>query len=242
MSMGLMKNAVAAEVRKLLTLPAVRATAVLTVMSGAVIAALLANSSAASTLETVAHVVPYLQVGPVILGTLAVTQEYVGPQISTTLRATPNRFRLVVGKTVALFLIQTALAAATIICSWCAVVSFAGTSAFPPSQTEIWSLTGITVYLTSAGMIAHGIALLARTLATSLVASLSLLVLAPPLLLGLTRFAHWLPSEAARAFYMEESTAGSLFPETAAQGGFVLAVWVGAALVGGSVALIRRDG
>ena len=90
MSMGLMKNAVAAEVRKLLTLPAVRATAVLTVMSGAVIAALLANSSAASTLETVAHVVPYLQVGPVILGTLAVTQEYVGPQISTTLRATPN--------------------------------------------------------------------------------------------------------------------------------------------------------
>ena len=207
--MGL-KNVVSAEAGKLRTLPAVTMTAIVTVTGSIVIAGALANSASSSALETVIQMVPFLQLGPILLGILAFTQEYTGSQMSTTLRATPNRARLLAGKT-------TALAAAQV------------------------ALAGVAAYLVCAGMISYGIALLARSLAASLVASLSLLLLLPPLLVSVTTYAHWLPSEAGRSLYIADSaSAGQML--TPWQAIAALAVWVALALAAGSGTLIRRDG
>ena len=89
-------NAVRAEVRKLLTLPALALTALLTAA-----AALLLGRPG----------VPVTQAGFLILGVLAATHEHQGGgQFRTTLLAVPGRLRLAAAKGVALVLVTTPLA------------------------------------------------------------------------------------------------------------------------------------
>ena len=84
-------TAVHAELRKLLTLPSLRRTALLTLAA----TALLRYASGSA--------VGYAQAGFLILGVLAVASEHqAGGQIRTTLLAMPRRLRLYAGKTVAL--------------------------------------------------------------------------------------------------------------------------------------------
>ncbi|MFT0846690.1 hypothetical protein VR010_02920 [Actinomycetaceae bacterium L2_0104] len=238
--MGL-KNVVSAEAGKLRTLPAVTMTAIVTVTGSIVIAGALANSASSSALETVIQMVPFLQLGPILLGILAFTQEYTGSQMSTTLRATPNRARLLAGKTTALAAAQVALAVLVILTARCTAGIFGQGESLLPRVSEVKPLAGVAAYLVCAGMISYGIALLARSLAASLVASLSLLLLLPPLLVSVTTYAHWLPSEAGRSLYIADSaSAGQML--TPWQAIAALAVWVALALAAGSGTLIRRDG
>ena len=90
-------NAVRAELRKLLTLPAVPGTALATVG-----AALLLGRDA----------LPALQAGFLVLGVLATTHEYTG-QFRSTLLAVPRRLHLAAAKAIALTMV-TAPAAVTV--------------------------------------------------------------------------------------------------------------------------------
>ena len=89
-------NAVRAELRKLLTLPAVPGTALLTVG-----AAWLLGRDA----------LPALQAGFLVLGVLAATHEY-GGQFRTTLLAVPRRLHLAAAKAVAVILVTAPAAVA----------------------------------------------------------------------------------------------------------------------------------
>ena len=91
----------------------------------------------------------------------------------------------------------------------------------PGGAADLADLAAMVLYLASAGMIASGIALVTRSLASALISSLALLLLAPPLLAGVPTLAQWLPSNV-------ESVG--------------LITWVAITLAIGTASFLRRDG
>ncbi len=231
-----MTRATRAEILKLATLPSVTTLTLLTIVCAALMVGALANSqpggvphsgatgTAAATVQLLRPLVLFLQVGPIVLGILAVTQEYAGSQGSTTLRSTPQRGVAVASKLVAVLAAQLVLAAVVVAASWCAAY-FLLDSAPGPAGTSIVhpaaNLATMALYLASAGMISSGIALVTRSLASALVTSLALLLLAPPLLAAVPTLAQRLPSNVGPAG---------------------LAAWVAVTLAIGATSFIRRDG
>jgi hypothetical protein len=150
-------HVVLAELDKLRTLPAAVVT-----LTGTVLAAV--------ALSHTADVVPYLQPGLVLMGSLPVIHEYAGRQLSTSLVAVPARGLLLAGKT---------LAALTVV-GLTAAVSLAAASL-------TW--TGFT-RLTLVGILAYAVALLVHHLVPALAGTLTVVLLLPPVLPQ----AHWLPT------------------------------------------------
>lgn len=208
----------AAELTKMWGLPAVLATALGTVVAGAVL-------GAAGT-----QVVPLLQVGPILLGVLAVATEYAGRQIATTLLATPNRFRLLAGKTIAYLVTATVTSAAALAAARLArTVRDAG-------QVPAWPIAGAVVHLVLIGLLALGLAVLLRSLIAPLVGLLALVLIVSPLVAGWTGHARWLPDRAGRLLYLPDADP-LLTPVT---GTIVLLTWIGlAAAAAGSTFRVR---
>ena len=230
-------NAVASELLKLWTMPAPMMVALGTIIGGAVISWALARSaSQAGPHDVLAHVMPFLQVGAIVLGVLAVSQEYVGAQRLTTLRATPSRVTLAWGKTVAMMTAQVSVAVVATATSGAAAVLAKG----GVPEVDGWRFGGFAIYLVCAGMISYGVALIMRTAAPSLVMSLALLLLLPPILRPLTSYGAWLPSELGRVLADHGVLTGEGPSVLAA--GVGLAGWVLLAVIGGTVTLVKRDG
>ena len=194
----------AAELVKLWGLPAVPATALGTVVAGAVL-------GAAGT-----QVVPLLQVGPILLGILAAATEYAGRQIATTLIVTPNRLRLLAGKTVAYLVTATATSGAALTAARLArTVRDAGPAA-------AWPIAGAAVYLVLIGLLALGLAVLLRSLIAPLAGLLALVLIVSPVLAGWTGHARWLPDRAGQLLYLPDADP-LLTPVT---GTVVLLTWI----------------
>ena len=215
----------AAELGKLWGLPAVRATALGTVVAGAVLGA---------AGQAVAQVVPLVQVGPILLGILAVATEYAGRQIATTLITTPDRLRLLAGKTVAYLITATATSGAALAAAWLArTVRDAGAD----RAAVAWPIAGATVYLVLIGLLALGVAVLLRSLIPPLVGLLALVLVVSPLLAGHTEHTRWLPDRAGRLLYLPD--ADPLL--TPATGAVVLLGWIGLAAGAAQRAFLSRD-
>lgn len=234
----LLTSATRAEIVKLATLPSIATVALLTIVCVALTVGALANSfeqhgqavaqsGATAAVELLRPLILFLQVGPIVLGILAVTQEYSGSQGSTTLRSTPQRGVAMGSKLTTIAAAQVALAALVVGTGW-GVAQFlldptthsAGASA-SHTTADLADLATMVLYLASAGMIASGIALVTRSLASALISSLALLLLAPPLLAGVPTLAQWLPSNV-------ESVG--------------LITWVAITLAIGTASFLRRDG
>ncbi|MFL1380672.1 ABC transporter permease [Nocardiopsis protaetiae] len=222
----------AAELAKLRTLPAAVATALATVLAGAVIAAALAVYAAdrgtpVSPVAAVVQAIPYVQAGLVLVGIWPVAHEYAGVQIRTTLVAVPDRGLLLAGKTAAA-LVAVALTAAATVGAGLAAAATAGEPSW--TGTDPRTALGAAAYLTLLGLLSHAVALLLRHLVPALVGMLSLVLIASPLLGGLTGHARWLPDRAGALLY--DPAADTVL--TGATGTLVLLGWI--ALIGAAAA------
>jgi ABC-2 type transport system permease protein len=212
---------VKAEVRKLLTLPSLRLTVVLT-WAGAVLMALLPAAAALG----------YVQSGFLVLGVLAAASEYqAGGQIRTTLLAMPRRLPLQGVKVAALTVVTLPVAAAAAL-----VVTV-----LPPWAAGHPALTGpvagdaarATGYLVLTTLLAAAVGGLVRHAVPAVLVVLSCYFVAGPILRARSGgLAAWLPDSAAWL------TGPGRLP---GMGLTAAAMWTAAAVMAAALAFHRRD-
>lgn len=229
-------RAVGAEVVKLRTLPAVVWTLLITLGAVALFAAAFAATpdASSSAVDITRQTVRFAQVGVLVMGIWPVAQEHAGRQRCTTLLAVPRRGTLVLAK-VAVAVGASLIAAVTSLAAGL-VAGVAAGAELRIGTDEAQSLGGAVLYLVLIGLLGHGLALIARSLAPTLVAGLMLVLLIPPLLEQVTEHARWLPSSAGELLF--ESSDRVLGP---VGGGAVLLAWVVVVTAAGALKLIRRD-
>jgi len=235
-----MMRAVAAESVKLRSLPAVCATVVGTIAAAIALAAAIAASATDATdaVQVTLATIPFLQVGTILLGVLAVATEYQGSQIRTTLTATPTRTVLLAGKTLA----YLATATITSVIAVGAGLATAGItlsvrdSAFM-ANVNAWQVAGAALYLVLIGLLSFVLAVLFRSLIPPLVTMLALVLIASPLLARTTEHARWLPDRAGSLLYLP--VADSVL--TAGTGALVLLAWITLTATTAATAFVNRD-
>ncbi|WP_433132844.1 hypothetical protein ACQPWW_14235 [Micromonospora sp. CA-240977] len=208
-------SAARAELRKLLTLPSLPRTALLTWAATALLT--YAYAAAGEPLGDDAGLAPlgYTQAGFLVLGVLAATSEYQeGDQIRTTLLAMPRRLPLQAAKALALATLTLPVAAAT-----------AATSTLP-ADAPAWT-PAATAYLTLTTLLAAAVASLVRRAVPAAILLLGLYFVAGPLL---------------RA---RSSASAAYLPDTAAldpsHGAAATLTWTFAALALAALTFRRRD-
>ncbi|RAO04267.1 hypothetical protein [Micromonospora noduli] len=166
-------NTARAELRKLLTLPSLRLTALLTWTANLLLTYVYASAEFhGESLGEVAALAPlgYTQAGFLVLGVLAAASEYQeGGQISTTLLAMPRRLPLQAVKAVALTVVALPVAAVTAATS--TLAGGAGT----------W-MPAATAYLTLTTLLGAAVAGVVRRAVPAVVLLLGLYFIAGPLL------------------------------------------------------------
>ncbi|MFT4224921.1 hypothetical protein [Micropruina sp.] len=234
-------SAVAAELDKLRTLPAMLLAVLGTVLAGAALGSAFAASAVAARVAFTATdatlaTVPYLQAGMLVVGALPFTHEYAGSQIRSTLAAMPQRPRLLVAKTLSTLMAIGLTAVGTVAATWAAGAITSRAHGVREGDVVLGSLAGAAGYLLLMGLLASGIALLVRHLVPTLVTLLSVVMIASPLLAAQSEHARWLPDRAAQQLYA--ATDAVLTPGT---GSLIALTWVVA--IGGVAALrfVRRD-
>ncbi len=225
-----MAGAFDAELRKLWSLWQVPLVAVATWGVAWVVAATLRATpgEVLDPIDALALVPDYVQVGPIVLGVIAVTSEYTSRQIVISLAAIPRRADLVAAKLLALGVSTTAISLIAML-----VAAQASGASWTAGEARLIGLT--TAYLTAVSLIAGGVGLGLRHLVATLGTALVLLIIAPPALTPLTALARYLPSAAATRWYGVHVTA----PEPEA--GWLIAAWALASCAIGAVALERKD-
>ncbi|GGO13757.1 hypothetical protein [Micromonospora parathelypteridis] len=211
-------NTAHAELRKLLTLPSLRLTALLTWTANLVLTyAYRAAESGGEPLGDNVALVPlgYTQAGFLVLGVLAVASEYQeGGQIRTTLLAMPRRLPLQAAKAVALAALTLPVAAAT-----------ATTSTV--SAGEATSTPAATGYLTLTTLLGAAVASVVRRAVPAVILLLALYFIAGPLL---------------RAW---SATSAAYLPDTAAlepsRGAAATIIWTLSVLTLAAFTFHRRD-
>ena len=232
-----MRRVVAAEAVKLRGLPAIWATAGGTVAAGAVLgAATASHPGAAEVADVLGATVPFLQVGAILLGVLAVATEYSGRQIAVTLVAMPRRLPLLCGKAAAGLLLVSATAGLTVAAAGGAAWAVLARRGEAP-EADWWRLAGMVAYLSLIGLLALAATVLLRSLVASLVVMEALVLIVSPLLATATEHARWLPDRAGARLYLP-AVEGAWGWEA---GGAVLAGWIVVAAAAGAVAFLARD-
>ncbi|SDG65665.1 ABC-2 type transport system permease protein [Lentzea fradiae] len=191
-----LRHVFAAELRKLATLPAVRATVVVTVLA-----------TPALAWAAGFRAVEYGRLGLVVLGVLTTAGEYSGRQIRTSLVCVPHRPLLLCGKVLAY--LAVAIPASLLTCALSALVADAPATA----------LLGGTAYLVAIGLLALGVGVLLRSLSGAAAAMTAFLFVVSPLLAAVTDAASHLPDRAGAGLYGP----GALSPW---HGGAVVAAWL----------------
>ncbi|MGW2183022.1 hypothetical protein ACWCXX_34175 [Streptomyces sp. NPDC001732] len=256
----ILARALAAELRKLLTLPGVWAGIGVTVLGTAVITALNAFSERAafeagepapSVFKTAYAAMPLGTVGAVVIGVLAIGAEYTanspdaggGRQIGTTLTAVPRRLALVAAKAVAVVLLTAATAAVAVPLSITVAQLLGGAATIEtvPSEDAVAWWLGAVLYWTLMALIAFGATVLTRNVIVPLVVltANSTLVSFSLLLTKLTPLAYGLPDMAGRKLFGGvDMVDGGL---DAGPGGVVMAAWAAALVTAGGIVFTRRD-
>ncbi|HLS64299.1 MAG TPA: hypothetical protein VK060_13030 [Ruania sp.] len=236
----ILARTISAELIKLRGLPAIFASATGTVVAAVALAAGLAASdpAAADAVQILARVIPFVQVGLILIGVLSVAHEYARRQIATTLLATPHRPVLLAGKFVAHLLVSASSSVATVGAGWAAAqIVLTVRGIHPLQESDVWSAVGAMVYLVLIGLVAFTLTILLRSLIPPLVAMLTLVLIVSPLLSSSTEHARWLPDEAGSMLY-QSGTDAVLTPVT---GTLVLLAWIAVTGLIAAVAFGYRD-
>lgn len=245
--MSTLVSALAAEFRKLTTLPLAVGSSIATVALGGVLGVAFAlhairESVPATAMELVAAAVPYLVVGILLVGATPVGHEYAGRQIRVSITAVPHRGVFVAAKTAAALVWSAGTATLAMVANvaavWVIRQSRGDAAALVP-EPDSWLLQvlGAALFLTLVGLLAHAMTLVVRHLVPTLVIMMALTVLLPPVLAAFTEHARWLPTQAGALLFSGESDA-VLNPGT---GALVMVAWIVVVGAVGTVAMVRRD-
>lgn len=257
---------IAAELRKLATLPATLGA--IAVTAGGSIGITTLNALGArealgsghletvgytSPVEAVFQAVPLGTVGAIILGVVAVSSEYTpnspdaggGRQITATLACAPNRLALLGAKALAVVLLIAATAAVTIpSCLALAHVIIGEAAPLEASSRPVLRALGTGLYWTLAGLLALTITILTRNGIVPLVVLIanSSIVSISFLLTKITSLAYWLPDLAGLRLFSGDDAA-EILPQALDPliGGSVMAAWTLGLLVVSSAVFVRRD-
>lgn len=223
-----LRNTVAAEVIKLVTLPAALAAVCATVLVPAGLAAVIA-AGPPSAMASAFRSVDYAQAGLLVLGVLSVASEYAGSQIRTTLTAVPGRMPLLAGKLIAYLVVASCTALLTVTGAALAARLTDG------AEVDVAGLLRAAAYLVLIGLLGAVAATLTREVVAALGAALVLVLILPPVLGRVTTLAGYLPSVAGARMYLQGPGL------TPVEGGLVLGAWLAVGLAGAALAFAQRD-
>lgn len=230
-----------AETTKLWSLPATHLTALGTLVASAMLAiAFGAAGRPGGTTVLDAGLAPagYTQMGFIILGVVAVTSEYSGGQLRTTLTAMPRRTTQHLAKLVSLAQFALLAAVITVLASIVVAGVVVGDQA---SLTEaLRGIGGAAGYLTLTTLLSAAVAAIVRRTIPALAGLLVHYFIAGPLLRDRTDFATYLPDTAGYRMWFPGATGrlGALSPLT---GAAVVLAWVVLAVAVSTTAFRRRD-
>lgn len=236
--MGL-RNATAAELVKLRGLPVAGATVLGTIGVAVALAAGIAASARTpmTATQAILAIVPFLQIGLILLGVLTVATEYQGNQFRTTLTATPARARLLAAKALAYLVAAGVTSVAAVGAGLvAAAIALALRDSAPAAETNGWPVAGAALYLVMIGLLSLALTVLLRALIPSLVAMLLVLIVSP-LIGGSTEHARWLPDRAGSLLYLPAADTTL----TAGTGALVLLAWIVATATAAAVVFLARD-
>ncbi|WP_448759587.1 hypothetical protein [Actinomyces oricola] len=137
----------------------------------------------------------YIAIGFVVLGTILSGQEYQGGQIYTTVSAVPQRSILVA--------VKVALFSVTLFLQGLASMSVASAVILEKVSGEgVRIVCYSSIHLAIMGMLPALLVFLIRAVVPTLGVSLMLLVVAPPVLMPLTDWGEWLPSQVSADLFL----------------------------------------
>ncbi|PZG47356.1 ABC transporter permease [Spongiactinospora gelatinilytica] len=230
-------RALAAELSKLLSLPATWLTIAGTLAANLLLAVAFAQAALRGTAATrdVVDVglasIGYAQAGFVVLGVLAACSEYIGGQIRTTLAAMPHRARQLAAKHLATAIVALPAAALTAFCGVALTALVLG-----DTPATFGPILGVTGYLLLTTLIGVAAGALARRTLVAVAVLLGYFFVAGPLLRDNLDLAKYLPDTAGAAMWFPAG--GALTP---AQGALVLTAWTAALIAVALAGHHRRD-
>lgn len=209
-------RAIRSELVKLRTLPQVWLTIggtwVVTIVlaTAFVVAGVRGNTGTTSGLDIGLAPIGYSQAGFVILGILAVTSEYIGGQIGTTLTVTPRRPVQRLAQTISVLCfalpIAVIIVGSSVLLAHLSLGDRAG--AFDGARTA-GAIAGAASYLALTAVLAAGIAGLLRQTLPAVAVLLGYYFIAGPLARDQTPFAKYLPDTAGYTMWFPIGNAGS---------------------------------
>ncbi|RIQ11768.1 ABC transporter permease [Jiangella rhizosphaerae] len=236
-------DAVAAELRKALTLPATLAALAVAVLGPVALAALNASQGVTdSAAEAALAAEPLVMVGAIVLGVVAVSSEYSGGrQIASTFAAMPRRLTVLAAKAAAVAVLVASAAAVALPAALLAARLVAGPGA--GAEDLVGRGVGAGVYAVLTGLIALAITVLTRSgvvpiivlVANGSVVSVSFL------LYQVTPLARYLPDLAGMRLVAGEDRVAIDDALAPLPGGLVMAAWTAALLAVAGAVLVRRD-
>lgn len=245
-------NVTLAELDKLRTLRGVPATLVATGLCAVGLAVVFVAATlrqpvvphqftAPAVVDTSLRVVPYCQIGLIVLGIVTMASEYGGPQIRTTLVSVPNRILLLAGKFIAYLAVAAGTALITVAASVLTTETALGAHRAPIGTLwtthDVRALLGAAGYLVLIGLLANAVAMLLRGFVASLVLMLTVVLVLSPVLAAITRLATYLPDRAGALLYQPDAH-GLLTPT---QGAAVLGTWIVVLLATAVIGFVTRD-
>ncbi|GGM21240.1 ABC transporter permease [Promicromonospora citrea] len=258
------RDLAAAELRKAVTLPAVRAAVLGTVAGSAGLAALNAvgargalGAGAAgagpvpSAFDIAYTAAPLGAAGAVVLGVVAMSSEYAassadaggGRQVTATLTAAPGRLGVLGAKALVVALVVATTAVLAIgACRAVATLVLGDAAAEAVGLREaVLRTAGAALYWTLTALIALAVTVLTRggTLPLVLLVANGSLVSFSLLLSRVTPWAYWLPDLAGRRLYGGLTTVPG--GPDAVTGAWVMTAWTAALLAVAGLVLARRD-
>jgi len=252
-------RALAAEVSKLASLPAVWLATAAGVLVPAVIAAITASSAlgaiargaeANAGIDTGYQELAFGVVGAIIVGVVGVSSEYVtgsaesggGRQITTSLTAVPSRLRFLLAKMTAIAVSSAMLAIGAAVTTMGVVRVVLGEHAPAWGTDDVPRLAGVVCYWMYTALLASGITVLTRHGVVPLavfIANTSV-VSVTYLLTRITPLANYLPDMAGVRMFIRK-LAGSTAEIGPLTGGLVMTAWVTVLLVIAAIRFTRRD-
>lgn len=200
------------------------------------------GGSAISPADAGFEALRYGQLGLIVFGVLAVTQEYTAGMIRASLTAVPPRAIFYAGKLAAITLSALVVAVPTGALSFIATQAGLGHHGVSPLAADVpRALAGSVLYLLLVCLLASGLAAIVRSAVVALAILFPLFFVVPTLVEAFGAadgFARYLPTTAgAQLMSVDSSSATALGPGV---GGLVLGLWAVVALAGGYLLLRYR--
>ncbi|TDD68742.1 ABC transporter permease [Jiangella aurantiaca] len=236
-------DAVAAELRKALTLPATLAGLAVAVLGPVALAALNASQGTAdSAAEAALAAEPLITIGAIVLGVIAVSSEYNGGrQIASTFAAMPRRLTVLAAKAAAVAVLVAVAAAVAFPASLLVARLVAGPG--PGADDVLGRAIGAGVYAVLIGLIALAITVLTRSGIVPLIVLIAngSVVSVSFLLYLVTPLARYLPDLAGMRMLAGDDRIAIDDALAPLPGGLVMAAWTAALLAVAGAVLVRRD-